>query len=43
MKKPKHIRTEPIYGLISGKRVGTKYFYDEKEIEDYKKYKESKK
>ena len=31
MKKPKHIRTEPIKSSITGKRIGTTYIYDEKE------------
>jgi hypothetical protein len=35
MKKPKHIRTEPIKSSITGKRIGTKYIYDEKELMQY--------
>lgn len=31
MKKPKHIRTEPIKSSITGKRIGTKYIYADKE------------
>ena len=31
MKKPKHIRTEPVKSSITGKRIGTTYIYDEKE------------
>jgi hypothetical protein len=43
MEKPKHIKTEPIKSLITGKRVGTAYIYDEKEMKAYKDYKQSKK
>ncbi len=42
MKKPKHIRTEPIKSLITGKRIGTEYIYDKKEMEEYKQSKQKK-
>jgi len=43
MKKPKHIRTEPIYGVVTGKRIGTSYIYDEEEMKRYREYKKIKK
>lgn len=40
MKKPKHIRTEPIKSSITGKRIGTTFIYDKKEMDAYKKHKQ---
>jgi len=42
MKKPKHIRIEPIISSITGKRIGTTYIYDKNEMAKYREYKQSK-
>jgi hypothetical protein len=42
MRKPKHIRTEPIKSSITGKRIGTEYIYDKKEMQAYREYKQQK-